>query len=178
MQCSSLSQYCVRQVSLDWVRYARLPVRRQAACVSWFLRLISQEMTQRGFSICCVVSQPQINICQVLLDRLRCHNNLTSIANFIQWFKETCCLKSIWKQIFLIVSSFLLCLCVYTDINAEILSLISSNDAWLLFSCYLLFWWGLLFSEKQLVFLKAVRTVPWSRRSRKRFQFHLHLLSR
>lgn len=114
------------------------------------------------------------------LDRLRCHSNLTSIANFIQWFKEICCLQSIWKlKVFLYFClSCYVSVCVYTDINSEILSLISSDDAWLLFSCYLLFQWGLLCSEKQLVFLKAVRTMLGSRWSRKRFQFHLCLLSR
>lgn len=64
------------------------------------------------FVICCVVSQ--IKICQILLDGLRCHSNLSTIVSFIQWLKETCCLQSIWKLIFLIVLSFLLCICIQT----------------------------------------------------------------
>lgn len=114
MQCSSLSEHYVRQVSPYLVSYARLPARRQAACVSWLFRVISQEMTQRGFSICSVVCQPEINIFRTLRDGLRCHSNLRCIANFIQRFKETCCLQSIWKLIyfFLIVLSSLLCVCL------------------------------------------------------------------
>lgn len=153
MQCSSLSKHYVRQVSPYLVSNARLPVRRQAAWVRWFFRLISQEMTQRGFSICCVVCQPEMNIGQILLDGLKCHSNLTSITNFIQWFKETCCLQNIWKLIFFIVLSFLLCvyLCVHRH---KFWNSVTHQFWWCLttLSCYLLFQSGLLFPQKQLVF--------------------------